>query len=214
MINKNELNTGDILLFKEQNDFSNCYKAVFSCVTSCIEFLTKSEYAHCAMIIKDPNFPNFKKKGLFIFQSSFETFTDAEDNKYKFGVELEEFDKVISSAKDNEIIYVRKLKCERNKEFYELLAKVHETTYNKPYDFYPKDLIETIIQKKTNTNFQNTNRFICSALLAFTYVKLGFLPSTTQWTIATPKMFGTEKNNTQEFEYTNCNVLPEEQLII
>jgi hypothetical protein len=215
MINKNELNTGDIILFKESNNFKNCYNAVFSCITSGIEFLTKSKYAHCAMIIRDPDFENFKKKGLFIFQSSFEEFPDAEDNKYKFGVELEEFDKVIDSAKENEVIYVRRLICDRNPEFYNILAKIHNDTYNKPYDFAPRDLIEAIRQKKTDYNYQIKKRFICSALLAYSYVEWKFLSEGTQWTISTPKMFGTEPNNPRKFIFSSkCHVLIEDELDI
>lgn len=215
MIDRNSLNTGDILLFTEKNKFNNCYNSVFSIITSCIERLTNSKYAHCAMIIKDPEFKNFKKKGLYIFQSSFEAFPDAEDSKYKFGVEIEEFDKVVDSTKDHGKIYVRKLECDRDKQFQETLSNVHELTHNKPYDFYPKDLIETILQSKTNNNYQDTNRFICSALLAFTYVKWGFLPSDTQWTISTPEMFGTEENNEKKLMFTdNCVVKREEELLI
>ena len=214
MIDKNNLNTGDILLFNEKNNFNNCYNFVFSIITSCIEKLTNSRYAHCAMIIKDPDFKEFSKKGLYIFQSSFEAFPDAEDGKYKFGVEIEEFDKVVNSAKEHGKIYVRKLECIRDKDFKETLSKVHELTYNKPYDFYPKHLIETIIQRKTN-NYQDTNRFICSALLAFTYVKWGFLQSDTQWTVTTPEMFGTEENNEKKLIFTDkCVVEKEEELIL
>jgi hypothetical protein len=215
MLNKNELNTGDILLFKENNDFGNCYNAVFSCVTSCIEKITKSKYSHCAMIIRDPDFENFSKKGLFIFQSSFEAFPDAEDNKYKFGVELEEFDKVVDTAKDHEIIYVRRLICDRNPEFFTILNKIHKETYNKQYDFMPQDLIEAVTQNKTNYDYQSRNRFICSALLAFSYVQWGFLPKDTKWTIATPKMFGTDSNNPHKFIFSNkCHILKEDQLDI
>ena len=208
-MSKDELDTGDILLFHHTNDCKSCYNCVFSCFTGLIECCTKSQFSHAAIIIRDPQFTNPPLKGLYVLESSFESFQDAEDNKYKFGVELEEFDKVIASARPHQTIYWRKLKCNRDRNFYQLLKEAHAEIHNKPYDFYPKDFINALLHKQGGDDGQLTSRFFCSALVAFIYVQWGFLPYSTEWSRVTPKMLSTENQGNYQLFFKNCKVFPE-----
>jgi hypothetical protein len=144
-------------------------------------------------------------------ESSFESFPDAEDHKYKFGVELEEFDKVIASAQPHERIYWRKLRCIRDRNFYQLLKEAHQEVHDKPYDFYPEDFINALLHKEGGDDGQLTSRFFCSALVAFLFVKWGFLPYTTQWSRITPKMFSSKNSGSEPYKlvFKNCKVNPE-----
>lgn len=210
--NKDELNTGDILLFHHENDCKTCYNCVFSCFTGLIEACTESKYSHVAIVIRDPQFTNPPMKGLYVLESSFEDFPDAEDHRYKFGVELEEFDKVIASAAPHETIYWRKLVCVRDALFYEKLAETHKMVYDKPYDIYPKDWIDALFHKKNASNGHVTSRFFCSALVAFVYYQWGFLPYSVEWTLVTPKMLGTESPDAYKLNFDGCVVNKEIQI--
>ena len=209
---KDDLNTGDILLFHHTEDCKSCYNCVFSCFTGLIECCTKSHFSHAAMVIRDPQFTDPPMKGLYVFESSFEAFRDAEDHKYKFGVELEEYDKVIASAKPHEKIYWRKLRCVRDNKFYETLKEVHTEVHDKPYDFYPIDFINALIHREGGDDAQTTKRFFCSALVAYVYTQWDFLPYTTEWSRVTPKMLGSENNDPYRLVFKNCRVNKEIQI--
>ena len=88
-LNKDQLQTGDILLFHHIPNYNSCYNCLFSVFTGLIQKCTKSKYSHAAIVVRDPDFDDFKQKGLFILESSFESFPDAIDHRYKLGVELE-----------------------------------------------------------------------------------------------------------------------------
>lgn len=202
VIDKNELNTGDVLLFHNVSNYKSGYNCFFSCFTGLIQWCTKSKYSHVGMIVRDPIFTNPPLKGLYVLESSFETYPDVEDHKYKLGVELEEFDKVIKNA--NQDIYVRKLNCKRDGLFNNILKDVHKVTRNKPYDVLPIDWIDGIFQRYSGRNAQSTKHFWCSALVAYIYVRWGFLPADTPWSLVSPKMFGSEINNGYNLEFKNC----------
>jgi hypothetical protein len=203
-INKDELNTGDLLLFHHVSNYKNCFNCFFSCFTSLIQSCTHSKYSHIGIVVKDPTFTNPPLKGLYVLESSFELYPDVEDHKYKLGVELEEFDKVIRDA--NEDVYLRKLNCDRNENFFNILADVHKITHNKPYDVLPKDWIDALFHKYSGKNAQSTKQFWCSALVAYIYVRWGFLPSYTPWSLLTPKMFSTEDNGNYKIKFLNCKL--------
>ena len=88
---KDEFQTGDILLFHHNNNFSSIESGFLSIFTDLIMWATKSKYSHTAIIIKDPEFTNPPLKGLYILESSYESFPDVEDKEFKLGVELEEW---------------------------------------------------------------------------------------------------------------------------
>ncbi len=161
------------------------------------------------MVIRDPQFTNPPLKGLYVLESSFEAFRDAENHKYKFGVELEEFDKVMASALPHETVYWRKLNCIRNGKFYRTLNEVHEEIHDKPYDIYPMDFINALLHRHGGDTGQLTSRFFCSALVAYIYVRWDFLPFTTEWTRVTPKMLGSESPDSAQLRFKNCKVNPE-----
>ena len=203
-INKDDLNTGDILLFHHVSNYKNCYNCVFTCFTDLIQSCTQSKFSHIGMIVVDPTFTNPPLKGVYVLESSFETYPDAEDHKYKLGVELEEFDKVIKNA--NQEIYVRKLNCKRDENFYNTLNEVHKVVHNKPYDALPRDWIDAIFHKYSGKNAQSINHFWCSALVCYIYVKWGFLPSYTPWSLVTPKMFSSETDSKNKLDLVNSSL--------
>lgn len=199
--NKDNLKTGDLLLFHQNNDCSSCYKcclSFYSCLISCF---TKSKYTHCAMVIRNPPWRK-DLKGLYILESSYETFPDAEDGERKLGVQLVEFDKMIDDF--NGQVYWRHIECNRNKIFYDRLSRAHSLVHNRSYDIIPTDLIKAAFK----INFGKTHRkktFYCSSLVIFVYVYLKLLKKNIPWTITAPKRLGTE-NRKLSVSFQNCKI--------
>ena len=191
MLNKKNiienLETGDIILYSEHKYF---YEKV-------IQYFTNSKYTHIAMILKDPIYINPSLKGLYIIESGVESFNDAEDNEKKFGVQIVSFDKIMEKWEGE--IFVRKLHCKRNEDFYKKLSEVHEMVHNKSYDLLPQDWIEAALGIG---HTKTTNRFWCSALISYIYIKLGLLDKSLEWSLVTPNEFGTENNKSLKF--INC----------
>ena len=99
-------------------------------------------------------------------------------------------------------IYVRKLTCNRNVDFYNKLEEAHSIVHNRTYDTNIIDWIKAAF----DLNFGNTqrlNEFWCSAMVAFIYTKLGFLPEDTPWTLISPSDLSSHSNN---LYFYNCEL--------
>ena len=83
-IKKEEFQTGDILLFHWKPLCKTPYDCCMTCFSNVIQCFTKSKYTHSAMVVRDPPWRK-DLKGLYILESSLETFPDAEDNDGIFG---------------------------------------------------------------------------------------------------------------------------------
>ena len=173
------LETGDIILF-------HGYKSLFD---KTVEFLTKTDYSHIGMVLKDPKFTKIPLVGLFFWESGLEEMPDAEDGKYKLGVQIVPFEDLYIKDLPESKLYWRKLnkkeKLDENK-----LKQIHEVVYNKPYDLNFIDWYDAWERKDSEP--QKTNRFWCSALVGYIYTKLGILPPTTDWSKMWPSDFSQE----------------------
>jgi len=168
------LKTGDILLFD--------YKAggVFGAFTKLIQYFTKSDYSHVAMVIKDPTFIHPSLKGTYIWESSWEGKPDPQDGEIKLGVQITPFLEIYDHYKyKNSKIYLRSVTCDPNLFNTEKLKEIHKVVYDKPYDIVPKDWVGAIERKDSEP--QKTSRFWCSALVGYIYTKCGLLTPDTDW---------------------------------
>lgn len=181
----NSLKTGDLLLFIEhpKNMFMNLFNWA-------IRETTHSPYSHVAVVIRDPTFIHPSLKGLFIWESSWEGTEDPQDGKIKLGVQLTPLYQFLEKYQGQ--IYVRRLIRGENLIETERLEKIHSVVYNQPYDLNLKDWLEA--WKREDSDPQKTNRFWCSALVAYILVGLGFLPDKTDWSIIRPSDLSSETN--------------------
>ena len=173
----NEFNTGDILLFDNNNP-----KDISSRI---IKYFTGSEYTHIGIILKSPQYLDKKLKGLYFYESTIEeSVEDVEDKCKKFGVQLIP---LVSLFKKNYkgIISWRKLKTNEplNKK---MLSEIYNKTKNKPYNI---DLIDWIAAWKQIKINRKTDSFWCSQLVSFIYTKLNLLKNNYDWTICRPSDF-------------------------
>ena len=182
---KYNFETGDIILFNERK----------SMISRIIDFFTYSEFSHIGIIIKDPTFTPEPLEGLYLLESTgVKDGIDVEDDEEKIGVQLRKLDDVISLY-DGDIIW-RHLNIERDDDFYEKLTKIHSIVHNKTYDFNPEDWIKNMFNIHYG-KIQQTNSFVCSALVSFVYACLGVLPENTDWCLIRPCDFSSWKKNTR-----------------
>ena len=182
------LKTGDLLLF-----CSNFHTGFLSYFTNLIKYGTHSDYTHIAMVIKDPDFIEPNLKGLYVWESGFEGTPDPQDSKIKLGVQITPLEEILESYKNNGSVILRRVKCSENTFNKDILKKIHDVVYEKPYDIMPMDWIRALL--KIDNKPQKTSRFWCSALMGYIYTKCGILKSDTDWSIMSPDDFSIEKDN-------------------
>lgn len=182
-----EFKTGDLLLFN--NDHLLSPTGIFSYL---IKFFTKSDWSHIGMIVKDPEFTDVKlPKGLYLWQSSLESFPDAEQHKIKLAVQLSPLDEMIQNF--NGIVEWRALDSGNITITNEHLKEIHKLVHSKKYDLNPIDWIEAYIESSINP--KKVNRFFCSALVARIYSYLNLIDPNINWSIIRPSSFSSENMN-------------------
>jgi hypothetical protein len=209
-----DLQTGDILLYHEKDFW-------FSRI---VEYFTGSQFSHVAMVIKDPGFTEPPLKGLYIFESGEEAIPDSENGRKKFGVQIVPLEQVVQNY--NGRIYLRRLKCIRDNKFDEKFKKIHSNVHNIKYDTNLSDMMKALRHdnsisncidktedKLTDNIGQKQTEYWCSALMAYVFTQLNFLPEDCQWTYIIPKQFSTEDTDSKyALNLKNCE-LGEEILI-
>jgi hypothetical protein len=181
--------TGDILLFNTRRYWYD----------RLIEKFTYSKFSHVGVILKDPYYLSDNCKiGIFLLESGRENFTDVSNNDFIYGVQVVDLDKVVngyvkSLQTDQNMgnLYYRKLKCERNKDFFKICEQSIKQVYNSPYDLLPQDWIKSELHNYNgdSTKIQRLNTFWCSALASYLYTKLDFISHQTPWTLIQPTQF-------------------------
>ena len=102
---------------------------------------------------------------------------------------------------------------ERNNDFYHKIKEIHDNVHNKPYDLDPFDWIIGKLELDTNDKIpikgHIKDKFWCSALVAFSYVKLGYLDKNLPWSFIAPNQFSS--NDKRELKFL-CNL--DDEIII
>ena len=184
-MNLDKLDTGDILLFNYTGN-----NPVFRLFGSIIRTITHSNYTHVAMVLKDPTFIHPSLKGLYIWESGWEGTPDPQDEKIKTGVQITSLYEVLKNYQGK--LYIRYLKQGREKITTSLLGMIHKTVYNKPYDLNIGDWVGAITRK--DKEIQKTDRFWCSALVAYFLVEFGYLSKDIDWSIIRPSDLSSTSN--------------------
>ena len=180
-----DLKTGDLIMF------SSNPKGIFGFFSNMIKIGTHSNYTHIGMILQDPDFIEPKLKGLFVWESGWEGEPDPQDDKVKLGVQITPLNEMLNNFKDAQIS-VRKVECNQDTFNNDLLKKIHQVVYEKPYDIMPLAWILAIFRKDIKP--QRTDRFWCSAFVGYIYTKCGVLKSDTDWSILRPCDFSVMGN--------------------
>ena len=164
------LRTGDMILFA-------CKKSHWSLFDSAIRYFTGSDYVHVGFVLIDPPFRNVPR-GMYLWESGWENTPDPQDGRVKLGVRITPLSKIDVSKSH---IYIRK--CTQPVSMAKLIA-IHTEVYLKPYDLCLSDWLLAALRMDATP--QKTNRFWCSAFVAFVLTRLGYLLETTDWSIVRP----------------------------
>lgn len=195
-MNKESLDTGDIILFRGKG-----------IIATVLEYFGKSKYSHVGIILKNPKFLNDNlEDGVYILESSYNDTPDAEDHKIKLGVQIHKLEDVVKEfPKDG--IYIRKVNCVRDDNFYKKLSDIHKKIHNKPYDLNIFDWIsaEYNLNKEISPNplYKHTKDFWCSALVSYIFYELGLIKDDINWSLIAPREFSSVEGKYLTFL---CNV--------
>lgn len=197
-----ELQSGDLILCRG-NSF----------ISYVLEWLGQSKYSHVGIILKNPKFINETlEDGLYLWDASYGMTPDVEDQQIRYGVQIHKLDDIIKLYPKNSI-YVRKITANRDELFHQQMKQIHETVHAKPYNLH---IMDWIAAKENMTHpypssslWKQTDRFWCSSLVSYIYVKLGWI-SEINWTLVSPREFSND--STGQILFT-C-ILSDEELLI
>ena len=177
-----KLKTGDIILCHgESKD---------GIINNTIEFFTNSIYEHVGLIIKDPWWT--KLKGIYVLQSSKipKKYRDVINNKLS-GVTLNKLEDFISERDLLSVRSIQNINWTNNQKtnFKNIFYEVH----SKPYNSNLIDLCKIGLgsyfrcNKKKIKLINESNKFICSSLISYFYIKLGWCETNINWAAQTPE---------------------------
>tara|TARA_Y100000994_G_scaffold146985_2_gene120257 strand:+ start:7867 stop:8481 length:615 start_codon:yes stop_codon:yes gene_type:complete len=196
-MDKYNFNTGDILLCIGKKNRGGIINNLYCFIDDIIQYFSNSIYTHCGIILKDPMINDIKMKGIYVWESSL-VYNYVDSPGYKPGVKVVPVEEFIE--KYNGYIDYRKIKL--NHIIYEsAINKINETVKNKPYDIVPYHWLEAAFH--IDLTPQRTDRFWCSALLGYVFVKLELLPKKVDWSILSPGEFSSCGD--LEKKYINCS---------
>jgi len=166
------LETGDLMLFTQKNSITGWWF-----IDKAIEFFTNSPYVHVGLVLVDPPFS--VSTGTYLWECGYEACVNPETGKQNIGVRLTPISVVLSKEQKN--IYIRKCKTHIPDT---ILQKIHSEVFLKPYDMCLSDwLLATL---RLDISPQKTDRFWCSAFVAYIFTQIGWLNDNTDWSIIRP----------------------------
>lgn len=176
-----KLKTGDIILCHGENKDG--------IINNSIEFFTKSIYEHVALIIKDPWW--IKLKGIYVLQSTKipKKYGDVLNNKYS-GVTLNRLEDFILERDLLSVRSIQNVKWDNKLKniFKEIFFEVHSKPYNSNFiDLIKIGLSSYFKCNKKKIKLINSNKFICSSLISYFYIKLGWCETNINWSSQTPE---------------------------
>jgi hypothetical protein len=200
IIDEMRLDSGDLILFRGTG-----------WISWFLEWFGVSKYSHVGIVLKNPCYinPNLHE-GLYLIDSSFDKIVDAEDGVHKYGVQIHHIDDVLKeSAKGS--VYYRKINAKRDESFIEKMTEIHKEVHNKPYDLNVYDWILAKYNMNNelpeNPKYRVTNKFWCSALIAYIYCKLGWINEDINWSLVAPREFSYDEcQHHIKFNSKICNI--------
>lgn len=183
------MNTGDLLIFHGTSWYSYL-----------IEWFGGSRISHVGVYLHHPERIDGLLTGPLALKSPTDQYVmhsaygrSAETGEYIFGVHIEPFEDVVAVyGKSN--VWVRKIHAKRDEDFYTRLVDAHTCLHAKPYDLTLVDWLQAEIRLKYSDHFRpimdrwvhRTDRFWCSAMVTYLFVRLNWVFPNVDWTFVTP----------------------------
>ena len=185
---KDDLKTGDIILCHCQDPTG---KKPDPGLDGIIEIATHSPWEHAALIVKDPWWGKEQLSGLYVFQSGTgpNGYPDVLNGKL-CGVTLNHLNDFLANREE---IFVRSLEnVDLNTKQKKTFVKAFQEAHGKPYDstcwYWCWEGIDSFLRCRLCKCCipKHTDKFWCSALVAFMYVKMGWFDPDLDWSDQTP----------------------------
>lgn len=189
---RNELKTGDILLFSGKGHISEG-----------IKFFTLSKWSHVGMVYKlvDPLDP---KGSVFSWEST--TLSDIEDadtGKLTKGVQRVELsERIMGCFAKGYDISLRPLSRPLTDDMVRALNLFRHEVSGRPYEASKIELIKSAYDGIFGENKEDLSSLFCSELVAEAYQKMGLLSEETPSNEFTPKDFSSEKKLRLDLDYS------------
>jgi hypothetical protein len=190
-MSKDNLRTGDILLaHRDKND---------SIEDKTIEFFTHSPYVHAVVVVRDPWWTSPPLKGLYVFQAVQGplSYTDVLTGS-RYGITFNRYEDFICGRLwvDYRELYIDGKRADINNDpvLRDKFVNAFNNSHGKPYDFTLRKWACVGIDSYFRCGCcmkccapPQTDKFWCSALVSYVYVKCGFLPEGVDYSDQTPE---------------------------
>lgn len=164
---RDDLKTGDIVLFSGKGLFSTIIKAV-----------TLSKWSHVGMIIREP----ISDMVLIIESTTL--------NKGKRGVQISSYSERVKNYKG--VVGVRQLLgFKADEETLKRISRCRRKLQNKDYEESYWELLLAVVDLGIFENKENLNTIFCSELVTEFYQAMGIIPNDTPSNEFTPANYGT-----------------------
>lgn len=187
-MNEYALQSGDLLVFHGTYWYSYL-----------LEWLGHSRISHVGVYMYDPQSIDGWTHPIvvespskqYVLHSSYGQ--SAETGQTVFGVHIEPLEEVVKTYGNNNI-WVRKIHAKRDSEWCRKFVETHAAVHSKPYDTTLVDWLQAELLTKYPMYFHGfdagwthrTDRFWCSALATYLYLRLGWIHPSVEWTIIAP----------------------------
>lgn len=183
------IQTGDILLCRGSG-----------WVSKVIEWVGTSSYSHVGILVVAPHFLcDTLTDGIYVWDSSYGTTPEAEDGTIRFGVQLQRIEDIVPQYSPGSL-FVRHAQATRDDLFYTTLTDIHKEVHAKPYDVHVMDWIAAKLNMSNPFDvspfWKHTNRFWCSALVGYIYLRLGWITDV-NWSLLAPREFSSIESTGQ-----------------
>ena len=172
------LSTGDLVLVSEYPEVPQHW--LLALFNDMIRWVTRSPYTHVGMILRDP--PFMDEGGVYVWESGWEGTPDPQDGRVKLGVQLTPWSTFVENTRG--ALFVRKREKGSRPLSRQMLSTIHAQVYGKPYDVHVSDWLAAAVRYDPQP--QKTDRFWCSALVAYILVQCGTLDPGVDWSMVRP----------------------------
>lgn len=180
------MKTGDILLYNTSRWYSRL-----------IEYFSGSCYSHVSIILHQPGkwLDETLTEDNYVLESGGEPFPDSVTGKMIFGVRVTPLSQIIDMYHNKGYgkLYIRSLHYNDEDELNRKIKNIYMSIQDTPYDTDVIDWLKAYTEKDVvftdlslSKNYQRTDRFWCSALVSYVFVKSGILVNTVPWTLVNP----------------------------
>ena len=156
-----------------------------------VEYATWSDFSHIGLFLRGAEDVLSDLKQPLLLESGQEAFPDAVEHKIKWGVQLSDLSMVINNY-DGDVFYRKLLVSDDVRAaMKKQLIDVYNEIQDRAYDAEVRDLLRVALDADVG-DCQRTNKFFCSALVSYVFVKMGLLTDDIKWDLIRPKDYATE----------------------